>query len=256
MFLKSGLLFFIFLVVFVGIFCGGWWWLRECSVVLFLFFSILSLIFYYPLPPKTVASSCFPVLTSTLINFELVGKTYLILLAFLFCCRFWLELFLALEQVYRLRAVRPHLHWCDWLHHLPVAGLLPLCGNTGLPCCVHWGHAGCPPAVPQLPEQIDRRNEVRCLSYIKHVRVPPCGLSVQCGNALPGRAMSSLQLLLENTAAVRVDSLSVGAGAALLKALAVPWHLWSLTHYPSPAGMFQGETCFSEINMWNHCWCH
>lgn len=123
------------------------------------------------------------------LTFKWLGKSYFILLSFLFYCRFWLELFLALEQVYRLRAVCPDLHWCDWLHHLPVAGLLPLCGNSGLPCCVHWGHAGRPPAVPQLPEQIDRRNEVWCLSYIKHLCAPSCGLSLQCGNAFPGRAI-------------------------------------------------------------------
>lgn len=162
MFSMSRLIFFIFLV---GFEFGGV--VFFVCLVLVYFFNLFPCSFSY-LQRLTVAPSCFQVLNSTLIKFE-DGWENIFFLLFLLCCRFWLELLLALEQVYRLHPVCPDLHWCDWLHHLPLAWLISLCGNAGLPRGVHRGDVRCSAALPKLPEQVDRRNEVWCSSYIKQV---------------------------------------------------------------------------------------
>lgn len=174
--------------------CWFWvWWGFFCLVLVY-FFNLLpgflpSLIFkdWQWLPHASQFS------IPLWLSLRTVGKTFFFLL-FLFHCRFWLELFLALEQVYRLHPVCPDFHWRDRLHHLPLAWLISLCGNAGLPCGVHRGDVRCSAALPKLPEPVDRRNEVWCLSYIKQVlSASVCAGKSLCsvGITLLGRAMSS-----------------------------------------------------------------
>lgn len=132
-------LFFLFVLSLVGL------GLFVCLLV-FIFFNPFPHFLPSPTPKDWPHASQFSV--PPWLTLSPVGKTYFILLPFLFCCRFWLELFLALEQVYRLRAVCADFHWCDRLHHLPLAWLISLCGNAGLPCSVHRGYVRRSPALP------------------------------------------------------------------------------------------------------------
>lgn len=64
-----------------------------------------------------------------------------------------------MEPVRGLPAVRPGLHCGGGLCHLRPAGLCALCGDAGLPGCVHRSHVGDTSALLQLPEQVHRGNE-------------------------------------------------------------------------------------------------
>lgn len=75
-----------------------------------------------------------------------------------------------MESLHGLRAVRTGLHPCGGLHHLPPPGLGAVCGDPGLPGCVHRSNAGNAAAVLQLPEQVHRGHEVQiqyCVSLYR-----------------------------------------------------------------------------------------
>lgn len=90
---------------------------------------------------------------------NLILDWFLTLLDFC-CCRFWHELLLALEQIYRLRAVCAGVHCCCWIYHLFIPRLCALCRDTGLSSSIHRGYAWCSSAVPKSSEQLNRRHEV------------------------------------------------------------------------------------------------